>query len=86
VKSGQILGQNNAPLDKAAYNRTYPRMNNQLGKDEHRKCNEESDMHFNVVKEGKATEATSRGAEHGEEQQRQPCDQRDDEQSAMQEF
>jgi len=86
VKSGQILGQNNTPLDKAAYNRTYPRMNNQLGKDEHRKCNEESDMHFNVVKERKPTDAPSRGTEDGEEQQRQPCDQRDYEKPATQEF
>ena len=61
-------------------------MNNQLGNDEDRKCNEESDMHFNAVKEGKATEASSRGAEHREEQQRRPCDCRNNEQPAIQEF
>jgi hypothetical protein len=61
-------------------------MDNQLGGDQDRKCDEESGMHFNVVKEGKPTDAPSRGTEGAEEQQRQPCDQRDNEQPAMQEF
>jgi hypothetical protein len=60
-------------------------MNDQLGSDEDRKCNEESDLNFNVVKEGKPT-GVCRGAEGGEEQQRQPCHQRDNEQPTMYEF
>jgi hypothetical protein len=30
-------------------------MHNQFGSDEYGKCNKESDMHFDVVKEGKPT-------------------------------
>jgi hypothetical protein len=78
------LERNYTPLDEAAHNRTYPRMNNQLGSDQDRKCDEESDMHFNVVKEGKPTEVPCRGAKGGQEQQRQPYDQRDSEQPALQ--
>ena len=61
-------------------------MSNQLGSDEDRKCHEESDMHFNIVKEGKAAHVPRRGAERGEQQQRQPCHKRDNVQPAMQEF
>jgi hypothetical protein len=61
-------------------------MNNQLGSDEDRKRNEESDMHLNIVKEGKPAGVPSRGAEGGKEQQREPRDQRNNEQPAMQEF
>jgi hypothetical protein len=61
-------------------------MNNQFGGDEDRKCNKKSDMHFDVVKEGNPTDGSARGAKDGEEQQRQPCNQRDNEQSAMQKF
>jgi len=35
-------------------------MNDQLGGDENRKCHKESDMYFNVVKEGKTADALSR--------------------------
>jgi hypothetical protein len=49
-------------------------MNNQLGSDEDRKCDEESDMHFNVVQEGKRTEVPCRRAKGGQERQRQPYD------------
>jgi hypothetical protein len=62
VKSGQILGQNNSPLDEAVNNRTYPRMDDELDSDENRKRNKESGMHLNVVKEGKPTGTSSRGA------------------------
>ena len=61
-------------------------MDNQLGGDQDRKCDEASGVHFNVVKEGKSTDVPSRGTEGAEEQQRQPCDQCDNEQPAMQEF
>jgi len=43
-------------------------------------------MHFNVVKEGKPTDGSRRGAKGGEEQQRQPRDQRDNEQPTIYEF
>jgi hypothetical protein len=61
-------------------------MNSQFGSDEDRKCNKKSDMRFDVVKEGNPTDGSARGAKDGEEQQRQPCNQRHNEQSAMQEF
>jgi len=60
-------------------------MDNQLGSDESRKCNEESDMHFNVVKVGEPS-SSSRGGKGGQEQQRQPGDQRNKEQPAIQKF
>jgi hypothetical protein len=43
-------------------------MSNQFGGDEDRKGNQESDMHLNVVKEGKRNDAPSRGTEDGEKQ------------------
>ena len=43
-------------------------------------------MHFNVMKERDPTDVPSRGAQGGQEQQWQPCEQCDNEQSAMQEF
>jgi hypothetical protein len=61
-------------------------MNNQLGSDEDRKCDEESDMYFNVVLKGKPAEFSCRGAEDVQEQQRQPYDQRDSEQPTLQEL
>ena len=64
-------------------------MDNQLGRDENRKCNEESDMHFNVVKERKPSCTSSLpklGAKGRQEQKRQPGDQRNNEQPAIQEF
>jgi hypothetical protein len=65
VKAWQVLWRNNTPLGEVTNNGTYPCMNDQLGSDKDRKCNEESDVHFNVVKEGELTEVPSRGAESG---------------------
>ena len=84
VKAVPILGQNYSPLDEAAHNRTRPGMNQQFGSDEDRKGYKKSDVYFNVVKEGKPTDASSPGTlDGGEEQQWQPCDHRDNKQSAM---
>lgn len=74
VKTGQVLRQDDAPLDKSTHYRTDTRMNKDFGPDENRKCDEESHMYFNIVKEGKLTNTPSREAQGGEEQQRQPCD------------
>jgi hypothetical protein len=41
-------------------------MNKQLGSNENRKCDEDSDMHFNITQEGKPTDVPRRGAEGGE--------------------
>jgi hypothetical protein len=49
-------------------------MNKQFVSYEDRKCNEESDMHLYVAKEGKPTGIHSRVVESSEEQQRQPYD------------
>jgi hypothetical protein len=43
-----------------ANNGTYPRMNKQFGTYKDRKSDEESDMDFNVAKERKPTDASSR--------------------------
>jgi hypothetical protein len=43
-------------------------------------------MHFNIVKEGKPTDAPRLGADGSKEQQWQPCNQSDNEEPAMQEF
>ena len=43
-------------------------MNHQFGGDENRKCNEESDLNFNIVKKGKPADVRSWGAEDCEEQ------------------
>jgi hypothetical protein len=83
MKTGQILRHNDTPVDEAAHNRTYPRMDNQLGSDKDRKTDEESNMHLNIVKEGKPTDVPSRGTDGGQEQQWKPCDQHDYEQPAM---
>ena len=86
LKTGQVLRQDDTPLDEAAHNRAQSGMDNQLGGDENRKCNEESDMHFNVVKEGEPRCISSRGAKSRQEQQWQPGDQRNNEQPAIQKF
>jgi hypothetical protein len=61
-------------------------MNEQLSRDKDRKCNQEPDVHFNVVKKGKLAQASCGGAEGREEQQWQPCDQSDNEQPTMYKF
>jgi hypothetical protein len=81
------LGQNYSPLDEAAHNGTRPGMNQQFGGDEDGKRYKKSDVYFNIVKEGKSTDASSRETlDRGEEQQRHPCDRRDNKQPAMQEL
>jgi hypothetical protein len=65
VKTGQVFRQNYAALHEATHNGTYPGMDYQFGSDEYRKCDEESDMHLNIMKEGKVTCVPSRGAEGG---------------------
>jgi hypothetical protein len=55
-------------LYEPAYNRAYPRMNEQFGRDEDRKCNQEPDVHFNVVKKGKPAKASCGRTERGEQQ------------------
>jgi hypothetical protein len=59
---------------------------NQFGSYEYRKGHEKSDMHLNIMKEGKPTEASTDGANDRKHQQWQPCDERDHEQAPMQEF
>jgi hypothetical protein len=61
-------------------------MNDQLGSDENRKCNEESDVHFDVVKEREPTEVPRPGAYGGKEQQRNPRNSTNREQPARQKF
>ena len=86
MKTRKVFRQNYSALHEAAHNGTYPGMDYQLGSDEYRKCDEESDMHLYIMKEGEATAAPSQGAEAGKHGQRQPCEQGDDEQPTMQEF
>jgi hypothetical protein len=87
VKAIPVLWQNYSPLDEAAHDGTRPGMNYQFGGDEDGKRYKKSDVYFNVVKEGEPTGAPSPGTlDGGEEQQRQPCDRRDNKQPAMQEF
>lgn len=72
MKATHILRQNDTALDEPAHNRTYPRMNKQFGRNEDGKCNEKSDMHFNIMKEGKPTRVPAQGAQGGKHTQWQP--------------
>jgi len=47
-------------------------MDNQLGRDQNRKGNQKSRLHFYVAQEGKATNAPRKGANRCEEEKRQP--------------
>ena len=61
-------------------------MNGEFSRDEDGQCNQKSDMHFNVAKKGGQSQFVGRRSQHDKDQQRQPREQNDYDQPAIQEL
>src|SRR5215469_5063868 len=70
----QVFAPHDLPFDKATHYGTEPRMNNQLGQDEHWKGNKKSGLNLNVMKKRKPAGAAGSRGKNVEEQHRKPRD------------
>jgi hypothetical protein len=82
-----LFRDDDTPLDEPPYDRADTQMDDQLGGDQYRKSHQQSDLCLKVVEKWDAAGTTPPVAPKlREEQQGQPCDQYNDQDSAMQQL